>query len=102
MKVAYWRLKFISSNIVFYYRKYVYAFVNIKYINNKYIRPFCDGHVLLCPIRKEKKFKDLTETEAMEIWISVKKISQNLKKYYKTDSVHIAIQDGEDAGKYIF
>jgi diadenosine tetraphosphate (Ap4A) HIT family hydrolase len=40
------------------------------------------GHVLLCPIRKERKYKDLTETEAMELWISAKKIADNLKKYY--------------------
>lgn len=37
----------------------------------------------------------------MELWISVKKISNNLKKFYNTDSVHIAIQDGDDAGQTI-
>ena len=37
----------------------------------------------------------------MELWISVKHISENLKKYYSTDSIQITIQDGEDAGQTI-
>jgi diadenosine tetraphosphate (Ap4A) HIT family hydrolase len=64
----------IKDSYIFYYRKYVFAFVNL--------RPVTPGHVLLCPVRKEKKYKDLTETEAMELWISAKKISDQLKKFY--------------------
>jgi bis(5'-adenosyl)-triphosphatase len=64
----------IKDTHIFYYRKYVFAFVNLK--------PVVPGHVLLCPVRKEKKYKDLTETEAIELWISAKKIADNLKKFY--------------------
>jgi bis(5'-adenosyl)-triphosphatase len=64
----------IKDSLIFYYRKYVFAFVNIK--------PIVAGHVLLCPIRKEKKYKDLSETEAMELWVSAKKIADNLKRFY--------------------
>jgi len=64
----------IKDSYIFYYRKYVYAFVNLK--------PVAPGHVLLCPVRRERKYKDLTETEAMEMWISAKKIAENLKKFY--------------------
>lgn len=64
----------IKDSHIFYYRKYVFAFVNL--------RPVAPGHVLICPIRREKKYKDLTETEAMELWISAKKIADNLKKFY--------------------
>lgn len=78
---------------IFYQRKFVFGFVNLK--------PFLPGHVLLAPTRIEKKFSSLTETEAMEIWISAKKISDNIKKYYNCDSVQISIQDGEDAGQSI-
>ncbi len=98
--------KDIKDSFIFYYRKYVFAFVNIK--------PIVPGHVLLSPIRKEKHYKDLTETEAMEMWISVKKISENLKKFYnviekfilrikidQTDSIQITIQDGEDSGQTV-
>lgn len=83
----------IDPSQIFYKRKFVYAFTNLK--------PFLNGHVLLAPTRKEKKFKDLTETEAMEMWISAKNISENLKRYYRLESVQITIQDGEDAGQTI-
>ena len=59
------------------------------------------GHVLVCPTRKEKKYKDLSEIEAIELWISAKYIASNLKKFYKTDSIIITIQDGEDSGQSV-
>jgi bis(5'-adenosyl)-triphosphatase len=37
----------------------------------------------------------------MDLWISVKSISSNLKKFYNTDRVTIAIQDGSDSGQTI-
>ncbi len=37
----------------------------------------------------------------MELWISVKHISENLKKYYNTESINVFIPDGEDAGQTI-
>jgi diadenosine tetraphosphate (Ap4A) HIT family hydrolase len=35
----------------------------------------------------------------MELWVSVKNLSENLKRYYNTESINIFIQDGEDAGQ---
>lgn len=83
----------IDNSQIFYQRKFVFAFTNL--------RPFLPGHVLLAPVRQEKKFANLTETEAMEMWISAKNIAENLKKYYHLDSVQISIQDGEDSGQTV-
>ena len=83
----------IKKEIVFYHRRFVFAFTNL--------RPFVPGHILLCPVRPEKKFCNLTETEVMEMWISARNISDNLKKYYQTDSVNLSIQDGEAAGQTV-
>ena len=58
----------IDSSQIFYQRKFVFAFTNL--------RPFLPGHVLLAPVRQEKKFANLTETEAMEMWISAKNIAE--------------------------
>ena len=85
--------KTIDDKIIFYKRKLVFAFTNLK--------PFMPGHVLLCPTRVEKSYKNLTETEVIEMWISAKNISDNLKKYYHTDSVQISIQDGKDSGQTV-
>ena len=83
----------IDDRIIFYKRKLVFAFTNLK--------PFLKGHVLLAPTRVEKSYSNLTEAEAIEMWISAKNISENLKKYYHTDSVQISIQDGKDAGQTV-
>ena len=83
----------IDEKIIFYKRKLVYAFTNLK--------PFLPGHILLVPTRVEKTYSNLTEAEAIELWISAKIISENLKKYYHTDSVQISIQDGADAGQSV-
>ena len=59
--------------------------------------------MLLIPNRIVKKYSELTETEAMESFISSKKIGENLKSYYQVDSIQYTIQDGEDAGTlYIY
>ena len=83
----------IDDKIIFYKRKLVFAFTNLK--------PFLPGHVLLAPTRVEKSYSNLTETEAIEMWISAKYISENLKKYYHTNSVQISIQDGKEAGQTV-
>ena len=83
----------IDDKIIFYKRKLVYAFTNLK--------PFLEGHVLLVPTRVEKSYSNLTETEVMELWISAKNIAENLKKYYHTDSVQMSIQDGKEAGQTV-
>ena len=83
----------IDDKIIFYKRKLVFAFTNLK--------PFLPGHVLLAPTRVEKSYSNLTETEAIEMWISAKNISENLKKYYHTNSVQISIQDGKEAGQTV-
>ena len=83
----------IDEKTIFYKRKLVYAFTNLK--------PFVEGHVLLAPTRVEKNYANLSETEVMELWISARNIADNLKKYYHTDCVHICIQDGKDAGQTV-
>ena len=83
----------IDDKVIFYKRKLVFAFTNLK--------PFLPGHVLLVPTRVEKSYSNLTEAEAIEMWVSAKNISENLKKYYHTNSIQISIQDGKDAGQTV-
>ena len=35
------------------------------------------------------------------MWISAKKIGENLKRYYNCDSIQYTIQDGPDAGQTV-
>ena len=61
----------------------------------------CSSDLLLVPARVEKSYSNLTEAEAIEMWVSAKNIAENLKKYYHTNSVQISIQDGKDAGQTV-
>lgn len=83
----------ISASQIFYQKKYVYAFVNHK--------PFSEGHILVCPTRKEKKIQDLNDIESIELLIAVRNISSKLKKIYNTEHTQIVIQNGELAGQSI-
>jgi len=65
----------------------------------------------VCPTRCEKNYKNLSETEAIELWVSAKKIADSIKKFYnviishliysQTDAVQLTIQDGDDAGQTV-
>ena len=83
----------ISASQIFYQKKYVFAFVNHK--------PFSDGHILVCPTRKEKKFQDLNDIELIELMVAVRNISSNLKRFYNTEHTQIVIQNGELSGQSI-
>lgn len=43
----------------------------------------------------------MSETEAIEMWISAKKIGDNLKNFYGVDSIQYTIQDGTDSGQTV-
>ena len=76
----------INSEVVFYYRKFVFAIVNIRQKSIKYkIRQQAPGHVLVIPTRVEKRYSRLSEIEAMELWISAKNIGNCLKRFYNVN-----------------
>lgn len=83
----------IPASHIFYQKKHVFSFVNLK--------PISKGHVLVCPTRSAKRYSNLNEIEAIELWIAVRNISSKLKKYYNTDTCSISLQDGDGSGQTI-
>lgn len=83
----------IHQSQIFFQRKYCTAFVNI--------RPCQPGHVLLCPTRIVNHYHELSDIEVMELWSAARQISNNLKKYYKTELVSFTIQNGKNSGQSI-
>jgi bis(5'-adenosyl)-triphosphatase len=83
----------IMESTVFYKSKYSFGFVNL--------RPITKGHILLCPYRVVKKYNELTEQECIDLWYSARVLGDNLKAFYKTDSIDYTIQDGKDAGQTV-
>jgi bis(5'-adenosyl)-triphosphatase len=70
------------------------AFVNL--------RPIVPGHVLVIPERIVPDLKDLTESEYLELWTTVRIVQNVLRKQYKgCTAFNIAVQDGRAAGQSV-
>ncbi|KAG5365693.1 Bis(5'-nucleosyl)-tetraphosphatase [asymmetrical] [Yarrowia sp. B02] len=72
---------------------YTFAFVNLM--------PIVPGHVLVSPLRVVDRVSDLTEEEASDFFLTVKKVAAVIEKEYPAQSLNIAIQDGPLAGQTI-
>ncbi|CAG9331303.1 unnamed protein product [Blepharisma stoltei] len=79
----------IDDTEVFYIGEYSFAFVNL--------RPIRKHHVLVCPIRKVERLKDLELHELSEMMKIASLISQKIAN----GACNIAIQDGIDAGQTV-
>ncbi|KAF3792901.1 Bis(5'-adenosyl)-triphosphatase [Nymphaea thermarum] len=58
-------------------------------------------HVLVCPKRIVKRFKDLTPEEVSDIWLTAHKVADKLELHYKGTSLTFTIQDGPEAGQSV-
>ena len=86
----------IPSSHIFYRSDSSVAFVNL--------RPIVPGHVLVVPNRGEGPnalLSDLSETEYMDLWMTVRKVQAVLKKHYDCKGFNVAVQDGRAAGQSV-
>ena len=90
----YWFSKILlDSREIFYKSAKCIAFVNIK--------PLVPGHVLVVPQRRVARFNDLSEEEAIDLILSVQRVSRIIEKVYEATSLSLAIQDGPEAGQSV-
>ena len=78
---------------IFYRTTYSYCSCNLK--------PFVPGHILIIPRRPVPTVDLLTDEEAVDIMMVLKKMTRFIKDYYKTESVTTCIQDGPPAGQTV-
>ena len=45
--------------------------------------------------------QDLSEQESIDLWLSVRKVSDVIEKEYGASALNVAIQDGKDAGQSV-
>ena len=64
------------------------------------LKPIVPGHVLIIPKRVCSRFAQLTTSEVTDLFLSSHKISPILVAHYQCSALNIAIQDGEDSGKW--
>ena len=65
------------------------------------LKPFVPGHILVLSRRPVLSVDQLTDVESANLMQTVARAMRMLKKYYHTDSVTVAIQDGKPAGMTI-
>jgi bis(5'-adenosyl)-triphosphatase len=70
-----------------------FALVNLK--------PILPGHVLVSPIKKVPRIRDLTTAEISDLFLTVQRVSRVVERAFSASALNIAIQDGEDAGQSV-
>jgi bis(5'-adenosyl)-triphosphatase len=78
---------------VFYATSLSFAFVNIK--------PLLPGHILVAPLRPVQRLSMLTDAEAADLGITVKRVGRMLERVYKASALTVPLQDGFDAGQSV-
>ncbi|KAG9483915.1 bis(5'-adenosyl)-triphosphatase [Eleutherodactylus coqui] len=83
----------IKPAVTFLRTELSFALVNRK--------PVVPGHVLVCPIRLVKRFKDLMPEEVSDLFSTVQRVSAAVEKHFGGTSLTISIQDGPEAGQTV-
>ena len=65
------------------------------------IKPILPGHVLIIPKRVCDRFKDLSQEEVVDLWLTAQEVGHKLEEYHEASSLNMAIQDGESAGQSV-
>lgn len=83
----------ILANQIFHRTEHSFALVNL--------RPLVKGHVLVVSNRIAPLLSDLHDHEYDDLWKTVRKVQQALKKQYNCDAFNVAVQDGQSAGQSV-
>lgn len=83
----------ILANQIFHRTEHSFALVNL--------RPLVKGHVLVVSNRIAPLLSDLQDHEYDDLWKTVRKVQQALKKQYNCDAFNVAVQDGQSAGQSV-
>lgn len=83
----------INTGEVFLRTEHSFAFVNL--------RPVVPGHVLVSSKRIVPRFAELTDEEAIDLWLTAKRIGAKLEPHFCSSSLTFGIQDGPHAGQTV-
>ena len=65
------------------------------------LKPLLPGHVLVSPRRVAPRLSDLSQSEVMDLFITVQRVGKMIERVYGASSLNIAMQDGADAGQSV-
>ncbi|KAI9865098.1 MAG: hypothetical protein M1813_002417 [Trichoglossum hirsutum] len=84
---------FLVTSQVFHLTAQTFALVNLK--------PLLPGHVLVCPRRRVGRVRELTASEASDLFLTVHLVGRCMERVFRGSALNIAIQDGADAGQSV-
>jgi bis(5'-adenosyl)-triphosphatase len=82
-----------SPEHVFYHTQHTFAQVNLK--------PIKKGHILVIPRRVVATLQDMTDEEAADLMVTIRRITVNLKHTLDAKGYTIKSQDGAAAGQTV-
>ncbi|KAM9799696.1 bis(5'-adenosyl)-triphosphatase isoform 3-T3 [Syngnathus typhle] len=96
----------IKASAVFLRTELSFALVNRKpVVPGRILEPSLGGRtfsdVLVCPLRRVERFRDLRPDELTDLFSSTQRVAEVVEKYYNATSLTIAIQDGPEAGQTV-
>eukprot|EP00808_Paulinella_micropora_P000345 g22461.t1 len=65
------------------------------------LKPLVPGHVLVVSKRNCVRLSDLTDTELLDLWESVRTVVEMLQSIYNTNDIQIGVQDGLNSGQSV-
>lgn len=85
----------IAPEHIFYRSDTSIAFVNL--------RPIVPGHVLVMPKNNVPHLRDLSDSEYLDVWSTVRTVQAILEQQNQEQelSFNVAVQDGRDAGQSV-
>ncbi|XP_063283660.1 bis(5'-adenosyl)-triphosphatase [Pelobates fuscus] len=83
----------IKQSVIFLKTAFSFALVNRK--------PVVPGHVLVCPIRSTKRFRDLSPEEVSDLFLTVQKVANVVECHFGGTAITISLQDGPEAGQTV-
>jgi bis(5'-adenosyl)-triphosphatase len=84
---------FPITSQIFHLTTHSFAFVNLK--------PIVPGHVLISPLRRVPRLRDLSDPEIADLFVTVQRVGRMVQRVYGAAALNIAVQDGEEAGQSV-
>jgi bis(5'-adenosyl)-triphosphatase len=65
------------------------------------LKPILPGHVLVSPLRRVPRLRDLSPTEISDLFVTVQSVGNMLERAFHGTALNVAVQDGIAAGQSV-
>lgn len=65
------------------------------------LKPLLPGHILVSPLQVKPRLADLSQNEISDLFFTVTRVQETLRRVYEAEAFNVAVQDGEAAGQTV-